>query len=64
MLAWPDLRWAFLPLSDAWGYEYPLLPMSAVGIALGVGLIRGWISGPGERSDARRAEAVLHPKTR
>ena len=32
-------------------YEYPLLPMSAVGIALGVGLIRGWISGPGERSD-------------
>jgi hypothetical protein len=32
-------------------YEYPLLPMSAVGIALGVGLLRGWISGPGERPD-------------
>jgi hypothetical protein len=32
-------------------YEFPLLPMSAVGIALGVGLIRGWISGPGRGRD-------------
>jgi hypothetical protein len=31
-------------------YEYPLLPISAVGIALAVGLIRGWISGVGGRS--------------
>jgi hypothetical protein len=29
-------------------YEYPLLPISAVGIALAVGLIRAWISGTGE----------------
>jgi hypothetical protein len=35
-------------------YQYPLLPISAVGIALAVGLIRGWISGVGGRSgDAR-----------
>jgi hypothetical protein len=35
-------------------YEYPLLPLSAVGIALAVGLIRGWISGPrGEMPGAR-----------
>jgi hypothetical protein len=27
-------------------YEYPLLPISAVGVALAVGLIRGWISRP------------------
>jgi hypothetical protein len=31
-------------------YEYPLLPLSAVGIALAVGLIRGWISGVGGKS--------------
>jgi hypothetical protein len=41
-------------------YEYPLLPISAVGIALAVGLIRGWTSGAGEeagdgRSVPRRA---------
>jgi hypothetical protein len=37
-------------------YEYPLLPISAVGIALAVGLIRGWISGRG--GDARDAGSV------
>jgi hypothetical protein len=28
-------------------YEYPLLPIAAVGVALAVGLIRGWVSGAG-----------------
>jgi hypothetical protein len=37
-------------------HEYPLLPIAAVGIALAVGLIRGWISGRGE--DARDAGSV------
>jgi hypothetical protein len=37
-------------------YEYPLLPISAVGIALAVGLIRGWISRPG--GDSERARSV------
>lgn len=48
-------------------YEYPLLPMSAVGIALGVGLIRGWISGPGARRDRNNGEdrePPLRPRAR
>jgi hypothetical protein len=32
-------------------YQYPLLPLAAVGIALAVGLVRDWISGAGGRSD-------------
>ena len=35
-------------------YEYPLLPISAVGIAQAVGLVRGWISGAGGRADDAR----------
>jgi hypothetical protein len=55
----PFLRGAFVgevlilliaPTFQDLRYQYPLLPMSAVGIALAVGLIRGWISGPGERA--------------
>ena len=55
----PFMRGAFLgeililliaPTFQDLRYEYPLLPMSAVGIALGVGLIRKWITGNGERT--------------
>jgi hypothetical protein len=43
-------------------YQYPLLPMSAIGIALSVGLIRGWISGGGD--DSRPARSVPRPALR
>ena len=37
VLAWPDLRWAFLPLSDAWG-----LAMLTVTFLIGVKTLDGW----------------------
>jgi hypothetical protein len=68
----PFLRGAFVgevlilliaPTFQDLRYEYPLLPMSAVGIALGVGLIRKWIAGNGERT-GRNAGADGGPLAR
>ncbi|HKH42657.1 MAG TPA: hypothetical protein VKA41_12480 [Solirubrobacterales bacterium] len=67
----PFIRGAFLgevlilliaPTFQDLRYEYPLLPMSAVGIALAVGLIRGWISGAG--GDSGSARSVPSPPLR
>lgn len=61
----PFIRGAFLgevlilliaPTFQDLRYQYPLLPMSAVGIALAVGLIRGWISGAGGDSGGTRSD--------
>jgi len=66
----PFMRGAFLgevlilliaPTFQDLRYQYPLLPMSAVGIALLVGLIRGWISGQGRDS---RSEGSMPPARR
>ncbi len=40
-------------------YEYPLLPIAAVGIALAVGLIRAWISGAGRPTRGRPDSASV-----
>jgi len=54
-LKWADeVIWSPDALQDL-RYEYPL-PMAAVGIALAVGLIRGWISGSGD--DSRSARSI------
>lgn len=61
----PFIRGAFLgealilliaPTFQDLRYQYPLLPMAAVGLALAVGLIRGWISGAG--GDSPRARSM------